>query len=190
MGLFGGGKKKREHEPPEPIDIPRDIDEIRGMVTSPTNVRMSHVREPARSDQPVWRESPEDEDYGGYDEPQMPPAPQPAQPTDAPLFVKIDRYRNIISTVGYLKNVIKLMKNSFTILKEVEIVREQTVKSMRETLSKIEQRVNSLDSDMVRPSGVSMEPAVRDQKDVYGVESTVADLRSQISQLKSDLQKI
>ena len=114
------------------------------------------------------------------------------RPPFAPLFVKLDRYRAILNTLGYLKTAIMMMKNSFVTMGELERAREQTVGVLREGMEKIEEKLVSLDSELIRPAGYH-EATVPEElvyQDTETVEATIADLKGQIDQLKFELQKM
>ena len=124
----------------------------------------------------------------------QPTEPQPTEPeleeeqrpSFAPLFVKIDRYRQILNTMNYLKNTMMLVKNNFAILSELERLREENLRLIESTLERMEKKVVSLDSQFMRPSGFVEE----DVQDVGALDATVADLSGQIEDLKAQLQSI
>lgn len=186
MGIFGSAKKKMDDSS---LDIPSDIEAIRKMVSQPTNVRMSQVRKPEESESPVWKSEPE------WQEPsprkwKQEPQQEVAQPAYAPLFVKIDRYRNIISSLGSIKAAMGLVKNSFSALSELDKARVQTMGLIRDALEKIEKKMDSLDNELVRPTGFNTLSAPEEYQDVHNVQATVADLKGQIQQLKGELQRM
>lgn len=217
MGIFGDSGNKRRSD-----EIPKEMDDIRDMINSPSNVRMSQVRDSDSSDLPVWRQDNElptmDSLTGMEDMPAMPARmPEPVQqtrqiepPSAAPLFVKIDRYQNLISTVGYLKSSMKVVNNSFNMIKEIEKVREQTIAVIRDTIEKMDQTLASLDNELTRPAGFNInqpmerpqqrmqQPQQRRQEPVrpvspetrHGIEGTIGELKSQIRQLKTELQRV
>lgn len=190
MALFGG-KKKEESWPDEPIDIPRDMEEIKGTVTSPTNVRMSHVREPRESEQPVWKTT--EEDFGSPLSEQFEPVVERKdleRPSYAPLFVKINRYRGIIQTLISIKNMMKVIANSFAIMRELDMLKDQTMSTVQSALNKIEKNLHEVDADLIRPTGLGVNAPPEEYQDVRNVEATVSDLKDQIRALKGELQKI
>ena len=189
MGIFGGSKKKFDDSP---VDIPSDIEAIKRMVNNPTNVRMSQVRMPEESEQPAWKTERED-----WSQPKPPaanrweePQQEMAQPAYAPLFVKIDRYRNILTSLGGIKSTIGIVRNSFAALNELDKARTQTMGVIQSALEKIEKKLGSLDNELIRPTGFQTQPSPDEYQDVHNVEATVADLKGQIQQLKSELQQM
>lgn len=187
MGIFGGSKKKFDDRP---VDIPSDIEEIKRIVNNPTNVRMSQVRQPEESDQPVWRGARGEWAQTPVDKWGQEPQPEVAQPAYAPLFVKIDRYRSILSSLGTIKGTIGLVRNSFAALSELDKARQQTMGLIQSALEKIDKKLGALDNELVRPTGFNTQASPEEYQDVHNVEATVADLKGQIQQLKNELQQL
>ena len=121
------------------------------------------------------------------------------RPSFAPLFVKIDRYRQILNAIGNLKTTMIMLKNSLITLSELDKARDETFKVVQEAIGKLEGRLNSLYQELVRPSGLQERPATPsydtvierpEYQDVETVEATIADLKGQIEQLKSELENV
>lgn len=106
----------------------------------------------------------------------------------APLFVKLDRYRQILSTMNYLKNTMNMVKNTFSILNELEKIRMENLKLIQETIEKADKKILTLDSEFMRPSGFTDE--IPEFADAESLEATLVDLRNQVGQLKSELKNM
>jgi DNA-binding transcriptional MerR regulator len=122
-------------------------------------------------------------------QPEVKPKPkEPEKPMFAPLFVKIDRYRQILNSLSYLKNTMVMLKNSFYTLSELKRLEEDNLKMIQDTIEKINEKLLSLDSEFLRPSEFREEIGeIRSAEDLSGV---LADLKSQVEQLKSELQSL
>lgn len=108
------------------------------------------------------------------------------RPAYAPLFVKIDRYRNVLNALGQLKTSVIMIRNSFSTLNELEKARYETLKLIEDAVGKLESKLSALDAELLRPAGQHIE-ASPEYQDVQTVHATVADLKGQIEQLKSEL---
>jgi len=115
---------------------------------------------------------------------------QPERPAFAPLFVKLDRYRQILNAIGYLKATMIMIKNSLMTLNELDNAREETFKIIQDAVGKLEGRLSTLDQELIRPSGYNEIIENPEYHDVGTVEATVADLKGQIEQLRSELQSM
>jgi len=111
------------------------------------------------------------------------------KPAFAPLFVKLDRYRQILYLLNELRTTMAAIKNAFSVLAEVDRLREENSRMIRSAIDKVDKRLVALDSEFLRPSGFEEGfPA-----ETYGVESlegVVTDLKGQVDQLKSELESM
>ena len=124
-----------------------------------------------------------------------PPPPvikrEPEKPTVAPLFVKMDRYRQILTTIGNLKTSLMIVKNSLATLQQIEKVRDATFNIVSDVIEKMDDKLIDLDNNLLRPAGFhESEGASTEQQDIRSIEATVADLQGQIEQLKSEVGKM
>ncbi len=119
---------------------------------------------------------------------QQEPVMQPERPVFAPLFVNIDRYRNILNALGYMRTSLIMIRNSFATLNELEKARNETLKLIQEAIEKLDKKLATLDSELIRPAGYHSDTSPEYQ-DVETVQATVADLKGQIEQLKSELER-
>lgn len=165
MPLFGKKKTADEDYSDE-----SSIEEIK-------NIIEEHRDKPDWHERPQSKRSEEDETRGTE------------SPMGAPLFVKIDRYRGILSAIGYLKTALVMVKNSFITLRELEKAREQTMELIVNALEKMDDKLANLDTDLVRPTGFRETPKGQEEyQDMETVHASIADLKGQIDQLKSELE--
>lgn len=172
MPLFGKKKEKtvpKEVIPPlptiekiMPIETPRPTEKIIPLPPKPENIEKPKEIKPER---------------------------EAERPMFAPLFVKIDRYRQILNAIGYLKTSMVIIRNSLLTLNELDKAREETMKIIQEALEKTEKKISELDSELVRPSGYH-ELEKPEYQDVETIEATIADLKGQIEQLKSEVESM
>ncbi len=122
----------------------------------------------------------------------------------APLFIKINHYKNLLSSVNYLKTSMEVVGNSFTILEEIEKLRSQTFNVINDTISKIDEKLKKLDNEITKPSGQNIgnikpkeiQNTSNEKKDkesydkMSNVENSVFELKDQIQNLKTELKRI
>ena len=113
---------------------------------------------------------------------------QERQQQVAPVFVKIDKYRSILNSMNYLKTSMVMLKNTFTVLSELEKIRDENIRLMMDMMGKIEKRLATLDAEFLRPSGFTEE--MDDLHDVEGIESTLTDLHGQIEEMRTQLDSL
>ena len=182
----------------------KDIEDIKNLVTTPHKVRENHLAEI--------------QGHFGSNIQNLKIEPIEMEETDlgeldtsgaAPLFVKIDRYQGLLSTVGYMRNAMKVVDNSFVMLKEIDKVREQTLNVIRDTVNRVEERLSELDTELTTPHGheiskhkpqapqktelqktEEVEMTKDEARKVENVEGAVSDLKNQIKNLKDELKNI
>lgn len=142
-----------------------------------------------------------------FQEPQAPfvaeaPAPRPARqfqpphiqrqaepPSAAPLFVKIDKYREVLQKLDRSKEEIKSLALLLSLLAELEDSRKKTEDAIKDHISAITDLLISLDDEFVQPEAT--EGYVRDRREVQTeVERYVSELKRELKYLKEELVKI
>lgn len=126
--------------------------------------------------------------------PVVPPTPtapiqEPQRPAFAPLFVKIEKYRNVLNSINDLKTTIIMLKNALAVQRQIEGLRDENRKFLELATNKIDKKIVSLNAEFLRPKGFEEEfpPATYE---TAGIEGVVDDLKKQIEGLKSELKTI
>ncbi|MBS3051366.1 MAG: hypothetical protein J4400_04400 [Candidatus Aenigmarchaeota archaeon] len=117
---------------------------------------------------------------------QMPMAQLKEKESAAPLFVKVDKYRDIISTIHEMKLYVSTTKQVFSVLQEIESLRSDTLNVLRATMQRLERSVIEMDAELLRPQGVTM--TEEKSSEVTHIESSLTDLQKQLMDLKRELQ--
>src|SRR3989344_434846 len=118
--------------------------------------------------------------------PQMPPSVQLREKESAaPLFVKVDKYRDIISSIHEMKLYVSSTKQVFSVLQEIESLRSETLNVLRTTMQRLERSVIEMDAELLRPQGVTM--TEEKSSEVTHIESSLTDLQKQLMDLKREL---
>lgn len=97
---------------------------------------------------------------------------------EIPLFVKLERYDQILLSLSKLKANFKNLCSIVSMLQEIEKTREENLKVLQESLGKLEEEVNFFESQFIRPGPLKLE------------ESELTTIEKSISKLKTDLEKI
>lgn len=179
MALFGKKKKVGKHSNE---DMDREIAEIKASLEGGPSVRQGeetiHDKAERTSHVPFKSEL------------KLPPKQEDGGSAPAPLFVKLDKYRNILVTLGHMKSMIAALKNSFSMLEELEKTRNETMGMMKKMMQNMESRISALDGKLVRPAGFREMPSNVNYEEVANIEAMIADLRGQIEQLKVELEQM
>lgn len=105
----------------------------------------------------------------------------------APLFVKVDKYKELLRGVNEIRAYLSSTKQVFTILQDIETIRADALKVLRATLQRMEKNVVEVDSELLRPRGAEFpdEPS-----EVTHMETSLNELQKQLVDLKRELQQL
>ena len=120
------------------------------------------------------------------------PSPEPTfqevkRDISAPLFVKVEKYREIISGVQEMKIFISGVRQLFNILNDLESVRGDAIKIMRATLQRLEKGVLEIDTELLRPRGLLAEAR---GEEASHIESSLEELQKNLADLRRELEEI
>ena|SRR5438445_1656743 len=122
--------------------------------------------------------------------------PRALESTGSPVFVKMEKYKNILVAFESLKSSIDNLRISFTALVDMEKIRSDNMEKMKDSIDKVEGTLIDLDREFVRPSEMELphhqlkatpkgKPAANKELD-----TTVSELKSQIDALKEKLKEV
>jgi hypothetical protein len=119
---------------------------------------------------------------------------EPERPAFAPIFIKLDKYRSILNSINELKRAMITIRNILGFLTEMEKLRGDALKMIRESVAKVDKRLTALDAEFLRPTGFREEYP---REEMYRVEAEpgalgglIADLRSRVERLRADLESM
>jgi DNA repair exonuclease SbcCD ATPase subunit len=108
-----------------------------------------------------------------------------------PLFVKLDKYKTIISSLMHLKTLFISLRNSLVALEQIEKTREETFKLIIKNLEKINEKLSILEREVVKPVSFSFGmPSIpyAPIEEMQNIQASIASLKAQIDQLKAELE--
>jgi len=107
-------------------------------------------------------------------------------PKIAPLFVKVERYREILENIHDMRKTIKNLKNLLALRIEISNIHSHSDEVFGRSLEKFADSVNHLSMEFALPRG--MRPVMREGKEE--TDESVLNLQDEIAKLKTDLKKI
>jgi len=165
--------KISEHNIPK--EPPRAQESTKESQSSPTPVNIPVVRKPEVK--PVFHKEKEEEKK----------QKEPEGVMAAPLFVKLDKYKQLLSNLIQVKSSIAILKNNLIVFNELDKLRNENMKLVQENLEKVEKKIADLDAALLKPSGFR-EEFIPQMEEVASIEATIADLKSQMAQLRGELE--
>ena len=107
----------------------------------------------------------------------------------APLFIKIEKYEEVLKMLEELKNNLKILTRLLSFHQEIEELRGDVFTRIKNTTSSITNILISLDEIFVKPErpGVTEREEGREEK---SLEEEILDLGEELRHLKRELSKI
>jgi DNA repair exonuclease SbcCD ATPase subunit len=113
--------------------------------------------------------------------------------SQVPLFVKLDKYKTIVSSLMQLKTLLISLKNSLMVLEQIEKTRIETFNAIIKNLDKMNEKISTLEKEVVKPIGFSIGapiPTYGSYEEIQSVQASIANLKAQIEQLKTQLDSL
>jgi len=144
-----------------------DVDDIREAISGSSMPSMSTM--PGMPEAPEYYEKPR-EDF-------------------APLFVKVEKYREALAAIAEIKMFISGLKQLFAVINELEALRSDANKIMRATIQRLEKSIIEIDTELLRPKGFEMDFPTG-EIEVHQIEDSLTELQKQIASLKRELESM
>ncbi len=111
-----------------------------------------------------------------------------------PLFVKLEKYKTIVSSLMQLKALLISLRNSLLALEQIERTRIESFSVIIKNLEKMNEKISSLEKEIVKPVtfpfGIPPTTPYVEYEEVQNVQASIASLKAQIDQLKSELERL
>ena len=109
-------------------------------------------------------------------------------PDTAPLFVKIERYREIVASLNESKRFLSSMKQMFLVMNELQGIQQDSMNMLKASIQRLEKSLEWIDQSLLRPAGFEEMP--HGELEVKQIETSLVDLQREIESLRRDLEKI
>jgi len=104
----------------------------------------------------------------------------------APLFVKIDKYREVLQDLESVRSSLNDLKQLFELMNEVDNIKRKGMKELREGISDLTGTLVSMDEKFIRPEGTEEITG----ESTSGVSKTVGELQNQLREIRDSLERI
>jgi len=103
----------------------------------------------------------------------------------APLFIKIEKYREITNKISSARATLESLKSSLSLLREVEKLREESLKVVENIVSKLEKKLEELDAEFLKRGGIL--PKMKEVKDVEKLLGSFNEMKGKIEEVKANI---
>lgn len=114
-------------------------------------------------------------------------APPSEKPRFAPLFVKIDRYREVLEDIQTLKSLLSDINNLISLRREVEKIKEELDALSEKNIQQFFNVTEALDDEFARPEAAG--PYIKEVK-IDRVDKYISELQSELIKLQDQLKKL
>lgn len=123
--------------------------------------------------------------------PGLPERPSPSQAPRSrlapPLFIKVEKYEDVIKNVQELRSYALSIRDALDALADIEKELRVGMEIAHKALDRLNAIISSLDSKLLRTEGINIEGEARSPKEVEGY---IKNVYSQIERLKDELRAI
>ena len=115
----------------------------------------------------------------------------PEKPNFAPLFIKLDRYKEVLDLIESLKMNLKDLHNIVSVKKEIDEIKKRADSILEGNISVLSNIIKSIDSELVKPSAINR-PGIIASTHVEKEEmnSSISQLQEELNALRHKLQKM
>jgi hypothetical protein len=107
----------------------------------------------------------------------------------APLFVKVEKYKELLVTIQEMKIFISSIRELITIINEADHIKDDALKMLRASVQRMEKNLVEIDTDLMRPRGIDIE-VTKGDIEVRQVQSSLDELQHQLANLKKELHEM
>ena len=104
----------------------------------------------------------------------------------APLFVKVEKYREVLGHLGEIKTFIGGIKQIFVLQDELDDIRTDALRMLRSSIQRLERSIAEVDAELLRPVGLESFP--HGEVEMKHIEESLTRLQSQLSGLRKELE--
>lgn len=109
-------------------------------------------------------------------------------PETAPLFVKVEKYKEIVGSVNETKRFLTGIKQLFLVMNELQGIQQDSINMLKTSVQRLEKSIEWVDHSLVRPIGFEEPP--HGEMEVRQIEQSLLELQREISNLRKDLDRL
>ncbi|MAH42536.1 hypothetical protein CL614_02310 [archaeon] len=108
---------------------------------------------------------------------------------ETPLFIKVDKYSDLLAHVKEMKTFLKTFKQTLDVLREIENAKTDAVKILVASANRLERILETADQELLKPD-LAEEVEASGQEEASHVEDTLESLKTEINSLKGELKRM
>ncbi|MFH1228795.1 MAG: hypothetical protein V1678_00020 [Candidatus Aenigmatarchaeota archaeon] len=109
-------------------------------------------------------------------------------PKMAPIFVRVDKYKEVLSHIQELKDTVKNLESALAIRKTIHRMNADSDAVIERALQKFTESTSMFGREFVTPRGAEVMPKETGKEDI--VDCTISQIRDEVTRLRSELERI
>lgn len=105
----------------------------------------------------------------------------------APLFVKIDRYKEVLQKLDKIKNSLSDLQELFSLMNHLDEIKREGMSNLRKGISSLTETLISMDEEFIRPEGTGDFETTQSRSEI---SRTVGDLQGDLKEIKRSLDRL
>ena len=106
----------------------------------------------------------------------------------APMFIKVEKYREILTELDEIKTFTASINQIFSVLADIDATREDAMKALRASLQRLERATAMIDAELLRPIGFEVFP--HGEVELKHIETSLSALQQQLAGMRRELEKM
>ncbi len=111
------------------------------------------------------------------------------QENEAPLFIRVDKYSDLLAHVKEMKTFLGSFKKTLDVLRDIETAKDDALKILRASANRLERVLETADQELLKPD-IEDQVETAGKEEAAHVEDTLEGLKSEINNLKSELKRL
>lgn len=112
----------------------------------------------------------------------------PERPRFAPLFIKIERYQEILSSIQNLKSILLQTRDLLSLMQQLDKIKIESEMLLQKSVQEVVVNISNMDKEFVKPKGFQTEAEIVPNLEYDKVEGYVGDLQRELDNLRAQLQ--
>jgi len=108
----------------------------------------------------------------------------------APLFIKIEKYRETLENLENLENYLKGMSKLFDLINELERIRRMNIEALIKLYHKVTATASKLYGGLLKPRGMKFEASLIGESEIEKLDSVIRDLNKELNALREEIDKL
>jgi len=108
----------------------------------------------------------------------------------APLFIKVEKYKEALETIENLENYLKGMSKLFELVNKIEKIRTTNLNALTQIYKKALATASKLYSGLLKPKGIKFEGELVSEVELQKLDSVINDLNKELELLKEEIDNI